>query len=84
MTILALSMSLLAAVETRSDGKRGVCACPRIYMPVCGSDLQTYSNDCLLRCEAESDLGKTINLKKIADQACDTLADTVEEIPVEY
>uniref|UniRef100_T1E2S7 Putative secreted peptide n=1 Tax=Psorophora albipes TaxID=869069 RepID=T1E2S7_9DIPT len=79
-----LALSLILLVDARRDGERGVCACPRIYSPVCGSDLNTYSNECLLKCEASTDLGKRNHLEKRSDGPCDNLADNVEEEPEEY
>ena len=29
------------------------CLCPSIYMPVCASDQQTYSNACAARCKTQ-------------------------------
>ncbi|XP_055550430.1 serine protease inhibitor dipetalogastin-like [Wyeomyia smithii] len=83
-TVILLGSLLPTSVEGRLSSERGICACPRIYMPVCGTDLHTYSNECSLRCEANSDLGRANGLKKLQDGACDTLADNLEELPVEY
>lgn len=52
-----------------SNDPDSACICPRIFWPVCGSDNETYSNSCTLRCRASKKGGSGL---KIARQgACD-------------
>ncbi|XP_055642484.1 serine protease inhibitor dipetalogastin-like [Toxorhynchites rutilus septentrionalis] len=76
--VLAIFGALLAEANV-GDIRRGVCACPRIYRPVCGSDQQTYSNECLLKCQISTDLGRSSGLKKLKDGICDDLHDDIPE-----
>lgn len=62
----------------------GVCACPRIYDPVCGTDLNTYANRCLLDCKAEELAARSIELRVLRRGGCeDPIEIAVEEQPVE-
>lgn len=47
------------------------CICPFSYIPVCGTNFVTYSNECELNCAAESPEGKRINLKVQFEGECD-------------
>uniref|UniRef100_U5EP46 Putative kazal domain-containing peptide n=1 Tax=Corethrella appendiculata TaxID=1370023 RepID=U5EP46_9DIPT len=52
-----------------------ICPCPRIYMPVCGTNLRTYSNACELRCEADTVQGRSIHLRQAHEGECEHIKD---------
>lgn len=47
-----------------------ICPCPRLYLPVCGSNNVTYGNECEFLCAASSDLGKKIGLMMLKMGSC--------------
>uniref|UniRef100_A0A2M3YZA9 Putative kazal domain-containing peptide n=1 Tax=Anopheles braziliensis TaxID=58242 RepID=A0A2M3YZA9_9DIPT len=53
----------------RASGNEN-CMCGRIYKPVCGSDLKTYANQCLLDCHAALPEGRQIGLKFLREGRC--------------
>lgn len=65
LTILIVLLSILYTVNADP------CICPRIMDPVCGSDLQSYNNKCLLECEAKSVKGRSIQLRVLKKGRCD-------------
>uniref|UniRef100_A0A2M3Z032 Putative kazal domain-containing peptide n=1 Tax=Anopheles braziliensis TaxID=58242 RepID=A0A2M3Z032_9DIPT len=77
---LALVVVILALTVGSSHGhgpgSRGAgrgnenCMCGRIYKPVCGSDLKTYANQCLLDCHAALPEGRQIGLKFLREGRC--------------
>jgi hypothetical protein len=50
VTVL-IGLFLLALIQEPVQGFE--CACPRHYMPVCGSDHKTYSNKCVFDCRKQ-------------------------------
>lgn len=41
-----LDVHVILNIESKSTG----CACPRIYIPLCGEDGVTYDNECTMNC----------------------------------
>ncbi|XP_035892807.1 trypsin inhibitor ClTI-1-like [Anopheles stephensi] len=54
------------------------CGCPRIYVPVCGTDLKTYASQCVLDCRSDSNYGRKVDLKLLREGRCND-TDQVEE-----
>uniref|UniRef100_A0A182K1N9 Kazal-like domain-containing protein n=1 Tax=Anopheles christyi TaxID=43041 RepID=A0A182K1N9_9DIPT len=70
--LLAAAVLLLGGESVYARrSKDGACACPRIYDPVCGTDLSTYANRCLLDCQVEEMATRSIELRVLRRGACD-------------
>lgn len=67
--VLAVLILFLSVLHTTVYAD--MCICPRIMDPVCGSDLQSYNNKCLLDCEAKSVKGRSIQLRVLKKGRCD-------------
>uniref|UniRef100_A0A7M4YA09 Kazal-like domain-containing protein n=1 Tax=Anopheles funestus TaxID=62324 RepID=A0A7M4YA09_ANOFN len=71
VVLLVALVALFVPGTTAYRRYNGMCACPKIYMPVCGSDLLTYGNTCEFRCKVNSFYGKSRNLRVLHEGACD-------------
>ncbi|XP_020803191.1 serine protease inhibitor Kazal-type 1-like [Drosophila serrata] len=61
--LIALCLVALLALTSAEELTASVCACPRNYQPLCGSDGHNYSNQCDLNCAAKAK-GRTITVAK--------------------
>lgn len=68
-TLFAIVLVILGIFTSQNDA---MCPCPRIMDPVCGSDHQTYQNECILNCEAKSSHGRSLGLRMVSHGSCDT------------
>nr|ABV60319.1 putative Kazal-type serine protease inhibitor [Lutzomyia longipalpis] len=68
--IFVATFALICTFSTTTVAQeRATCPCPRIYMPVCGSDDVTYSNKCEFECAAKMAKGRSLRIRW--DGPCD-------------
>lgn len=74
--LLAVSILLVilavqtTQVEADIYSEMATCACHLLYRPVCASNNETYSNECVLKCASETPTGRRIGLHKVKDGNC--------------
>ena len=79
-----LMMSIVILISSRIEASaipdRSLCACPRMYDPICASNGVTYGNECTFLCAAR----KRSDLKMVKRDACESDYGEWEEIPYKY
>ncbi|ETN59314.1 hypothetical protein AND_009124 [Anopheles darlingi] len=68
--VLVLGLVLWSPCEADIYSEMATCACNLLYQPVCASNNETYSNECVLKCATETPTGRRIGLHKIKDGHC--------------
>ncbi|XP_050094185.1 turripeptide Pal9.2-like [Anopheles aquasalis] len=68
--VLVLGLLLWSPCEADIYFEMATCACNLLYQPVCASNNETYSNECVLKCATETPTGRRIGLHKIKDGHC--------------
>uniref|UniRef100_A0A182XC78 Kazal-like domain-containing protein n=1 Tax=Anopheles quadriannulatus TaxID=34691 RepID=A0A182XC78_ANOQN len=74
-----INLVVLGVLALVLSASAGPCGCPRSYRPVCGTDLKTYSNQCVLDCRINSNYGRKFGLKLLREGHCKQQQDDVDE-----
>lgn len=69
--VFLITATVLLCAQTMLSAPSNDCFCIDEYNPVCGSDGETYSNDCFLGCEVK----KNADLEVAHDGRCDETED---------
>uniref|UniRef100_A0A182W9R4 Kazal-like domain-containing protein n=1 Tax=Anopheles minimus TaxID=112268 RepID=A0A182W9R4_9DIPT len=67
LVVLALQTT---QVEADIYSEMATCACPLLYRPICASNNETYSNECVLKCAIDTPTGRSIGLHKVKEGNC--------------
>ncbi|XP_058060488.1 trypsin inhibitor ClTI-1-like [Anopheles bellator] len=68
--MVVCSVLLVQPAEADIYSEMATCACNLLYHPVCASNNETYSNDCVLKCASETPTGRSLGLYKVKDGPC--------------
>jgi len=72
--IIITILSTPAALSFRlKENELKTCICPMVYQPVCGSNAQTYTNDCFFSCAQATEPGLTIHSQGECAEPVDTV-----------
>uniref|UniRef100_A0A182NE55 Kazal-like domain-containing protein n=1 Tax=Anopheles dirus TaxID=7168 RepID=A0A182NE55_9DIPT len=70
-SVLLVVLALQATpAEADIYSEMATCACHLLYRPVCASNNESYSNDCVLNCAMNTPTGRSIKLHKVKDGNC--------------
>lgn len=73
MKYLHLFVVICVLFGTLITASEAMCPCARHFDLVCGSDMRTYNNPCMLNCQAKTSRGRTIGLRELKKGPCDEI-----------
>lgn len=76
--VIVISSTIDASAIPEPDSRgRSLCACPRMYDPICASNGKTYGNECTFLCAAR----KITDLRIMKRDPCDAEYGVWDDIP---
>lgn len=73
--LICLSFSIVVLDAMKIENELAPCICSRMLKPVCGSNGQTYANECMFQCltRQHEKLTKNEKLRIEANRSCESL-----------